>query len=108
MTNCKIYLDFCAPGSVSACMLQAVYFYGTLFKITDLPLPRKEGQLWALLHEESPKNVPTFSYGSMMRLFNITSTFRQESHYPLTTQYLRDIEQITSTEYVKTIEEKNR
>ncbi|KAG8184589.1 hypothetical protein JTE90_005203 [Oedothorax gibbosus] len=34
----------------------AYLFYGTDFKGDDLPLPRREGDLWSLLHEESPMN----------------------------------------------------
>lgn len=77
-------------------------------RLTDLPLPRPEKQLWALFHEESPKNNPVLSYGPMMELFNVTGTFRQESHYPITTQYLRNMNQLQSQTYVKTVEQKNR
>lgn len=79
-----------------------------MFKLTDLPLPRPEGQLWALLHEESPKNMLAFSYASVMNLFNVTATIRQESHFPLTTQYLRSTKQLESRKFMKSVEEKDR
>ena len=47
-----------------------------------------EDHEWGLLHEESPKNQPLFLYPSVMSLFNHTATFRQQSTYPLTTQYV--------------------
>ena len=83
-------------------------FYGTLMKLYDLPLPRPEGQLWALMHEESPKNNPVFSYKSMMELFNVTSTFRQESNYPLSTQFLRNQAQLETKHFMKTAWQKNK
>lgn len=97
------YIITCAQSE-----LQAILFYGTLMKLTDLPLPRPKGQLWALMHEESPKNNPVFSYNSMMELFNVTSTFRQESNYPLNTQFLRDQAQLETKRYMKTVQQKNR
>ena len=44
----------------------------------------------------------------IMELFNYTSTFRRESNLPITTQYLRNVEQLESTTFMKTFEEKER
>ena len=47
---------------------------------------------WALYHEESPKNQPMFSHHEGMALFNHTSTFKQQSSYPISTQYIENME----------------
>ena len=75
-------------------------FYGTDYNAADLPLPRQPHHEWGLLHEESPKNNYLLSHNETMILFNHTSTFRRHSDYPLTTQYLQDIKNLTSTKYV--------
>ena len=49
------------PGSV------AYIFYGTSFSANDLPLPRNPDDVWALLHEESPKNNWLFSHEDGIR-----------------------------------------
>lgn len=86
---------------------QALLFYGSSFNKTDLPVPRSSHQLWALFHEESPKNVPLLMYDIALSLFNVTATFSQNSDYPLTLQYLPDYETLISRKYVHTVEEKN-
>lgn len=87
---------------------QALLFYGSNFNKTDLPIPRSSHQLWALFHEESPKNFPLLMHDVTLSLFNVTATFSQNSDYPLTLQYLNDYETLTSRKYVRTVEEKNR
>ena len=69
-------------------------FYGTHFDTRDLPFPRAAHHEWGLLHEESPKNVFHFSHPEIMELFNHTATFKRESHYPVTTMWLKDIASI--------------
>lgn len=87
--------------------LKAVLFYGSDFSIEDLPLPRQSRHWWGLLHEESPKNQPLFDHQPVLQLFNITSTFRRGSNFPLTLQHLKSIEALTSTrEFVPTKEKK--
>ena len=49
------------PGTV------AYIFYGTSFSANDLPLPRNLDDVWALLHEESPKNNWLFSHEDGIR-----------------------------------------
>lgn len=73
-----------------------ILFYGSDFNPEDLPSPSTECQMWALLHEESPKNQPLFSHKSAMNLFNFTATFRQTSDEPLTLQYLKSLNELTS------------
>jgi len=87
--------------------LRNIFFYGTSVSETDLPLPRK-GLDWSLLHEESPKNNQLFSHNEMMRLFNHTSTFRKESDFPLTTQYLESVESLIENVYLHSVDDKNR
>ena len=84
-----------------------IFFYGTDFKTSDLPLPRTEYEDWALLHEESPKNNPIFNHQEMMIHFNHSSTFRQESDFPLTTQYLESINSLSSSRYLVPLHTKN-
>ena len=89
-------------------LFRAIFFYGTEFNPTDLPLPRSPNEDWALIHEESPKNNPLISQEIIMNLFNHTSTFRTESDLPLTFQYLEKIEDITDETFMLSLEEKNR
>jgi len=89
-------------------VLKTIFFYGTDFKPYDVPLPRKPGEDWALFHEESPKNNPIFSHSDMMANFNHTATFRKQSDFPLTTQYLESIDTITNPDYLIPLNVKNR
>lgn len=75
---------------------EAVLFYGSQFKWTDLPLPRDTTHYWSLFHEESPKNNWGFADPLGISLFNLTSTFSRHSTYPLTAQYLDSISSITT------------
>ncbi|XP_062607946.1 alpha-(1,3)-fucosyltransferase 10-like [Saccostrea cucullata] len=81
-------------------------FYGTDFKYFDLPLPRKPHHEWALLHEESPKNNFLFSFEEVMTLFNHTCTFRRESDYPITTQYIDSVAWLFSSMFLLSAKEK--
>ena len=64
-------------------------FYGPQLSSHALPVPRREGDLWSLFHDESPKNLDfLFSHQSVMELFNFTSTFRRTSDVPFPTQWL--------------------
>ncbi|KAH8418848.1 hypothetical protein KR222_004575 [Zaprionus bogoriensis] len=78
---------------------RAVLFYGSNMKAHDFPLPRREQQLWALLHEESPRNVPFAPNDEFLRHFNFTSTFSRYSDMPLTTQYLPQPNDLTQLDY---------
>lgn len=89
-------------------ILQALFFYGTDLKIGDLPIPRLSKHEWALLHEESPKNIYLLCHEDSLALFNHTSTYRRESDFPLTTLYLQNLDDLTSRKYYKTVAEKNK
>ena len=75
-------------------------FYGTELNHTDMPLPRAPHHEWALLHEEAPHNQHMLSHGHALALFNHTSTFRRESHYPLATQWLESLEVLETKKYL--------
>lgn len=70
---------------------KAIIFYGTDFRAYEAPLPRLAHQTWSLFHEESPMNNYILSHLPGIRLFNYTATFRRESDYPLTLQWLPTI-----------------
>ncbi|OWF36238.1 Alpha-(1,3)-fucosyltransferase 10 [Mizuhopecten yessoensis] len=83
-------------------------FYGTDLDHVDMPLPRNPNQYWGLLHEESPKNNYIYSHKPVVTLFNHTCTFKRESDYPITTQYLPSLDWLSNTEYMVPTAEKNR
>lgn len=85
----------------------AIIFYGTDFRAYEAPLPRLPHQTWALFHEESPMNNYVLSHGPGIRLFNYTATFRRESDYPLTLQWLPSLEYLLRPTAVS-LQEKNR
>ena len=87
---------------------KAFVFYGTDFRLYDLPLPKMSDEEWALLHEESPKNNFAFSFDSVMKLFNHTATFKRESDFPLTLQFLTNVNDLLSTKHFVSTSEKNR
>lgn len=73
----------------------------------DLPLPRNNHDIWALYHEESPKNLPLFIYEDAINLFNYTSTFSHFSSIPKTLQYIHDISNIVDSDYLEKVSMKN-
>ncbi|XP_030648305.1 GDP-fucose protein O-fucosyltransferase 4 [Chanos chanos] len=85
----------------------SIIFYGTDFRAYEAPLPRLSHQTWALFHEESPMNNYVLSHGPGIRLFNYTATFRRESDYPLTLQWLPSLEYLLHPPSVS-IADKNR
>lgn len=85
----------------------AIMIYGTDFKISEAPFPRKPNHAWALLHEESPQNNYVIQHQEAISQFNYTATFQRTSHYPLTTQALPSIEYLTEREPIP-VDEKNR
>lgn len=66
----------------------AVMYYGTDVNWNDLPLPREPDVLWALLHEESPKNNWMFAQEKGISLFNLTATCSRYSDYTVVSQFL--------------------
>ncbi|KAL3877289.1 hypothetical protein ACJMK2_035020 [Sinanodonta woodiana] len=83
-------------------------FYGSHFEPYDLPLPRHKNHLWALIHEESPRNVYILNHENTITLFNFTSTFQRRSNYPITTQWLKCPDWLWETTFMISLEEKNR
>ncbi|XP_012935786.1 alpha-(1,3)-fucosyltransferase 10 [Aplysia californica] len=88
--------------------MKVFMFYGTDFSPDDLPLPRADNHEWALFHEESPKNNYILCHEPVISLFNYTSTFRRESHFPISTQHLLSLDWLLQSTYTKTVAEKNR
>ncbi|XP_058984271.1 alpha-(1,3)-fucosyltransferase B-like isoform X1 [Musca domestica] len=86
----------------------AILFYGSNVKTDDFPLPRLPHHIWALIHEESPRNVPFMPYNDWLQHFNFTSTFSRNSNVPLTTFYLTNVENLTCPTYTIPIGEKSR
>ncbi|KAK3091428.1 hypothetical protein FSP39_019817 [Pinctada imbricata] len=82
-------------------------FYGTDLKAHDLPIPREPHHEWGLLHEESPKNNYLFSHSDLVSLFNHTATFKRQSHYPITTQYLQSKSWLEKKDYMIPTKQKN-
>ncbi|XP_030377024.1 alpha-(1,3)-fucosyltransferase B [Scaptodrosophila lebanonensis] len=85
-----------------------VLFYGSNMNPHDFPLPRMSLHLWALLHEESPRNVPYVPHEEFLQHFNLTSTFSRHSDFPLTIQYLPHAEDLGNFEYYLSFARKQR
>ncbi|KAH8409894.1 hypothetical protein KR009_000342 [Drosophila setifemur] len=83
-------------------MSRGILFYGSNMNTGDFPLPRRPQHVWALLHEESPRNVPYMPNNEFLRHFQFTSTFSRYSNFPLTTQYLPSGQALTSRDYFVT------
>ena len=81
---------------------QAFIYYGTDIDWKDLPLPRQPQHLWALLHEESPKNNWILASQGGISLFNLTATCSRHSDYPLTTQFLHKLQWLEKPVQVET------
>ena len=65
--NGKTCLSSCDRNLKSEPTTSAFIFYGTAFSANDLPLPRTPSHIWALMHEESPKNNWLFSHEDGIR-----------------------------------------
>lgn len=86
---------------------KAILFYGSDIEPPDFPLPRNPSIPWALLHEESPKNVPFLSHPLGIRLFNLTATFSRHSSFPLSPLFLPDLAELTDGRYTIPLDRKN-
>ena len=69
-------------------------YYGTDIDWNDLPLPRKPQHMWALLHEESPKNNWILATEKGIGLFNFTATCSRHSSYPLHLHFLHGLQRL--------------
>lgn len=88
--------------------LQTLLFYGSNINITNMPLPRDENHVWALFHEESPKNVPSLLFSPVLSLFDVAATFSQQSDMPLTLQYLEGVDKLFDRKFFVDVSEKDR
>ncbi|XP_017154423.1 alpha-(1,3)-fucosyltransferase B-like [Drosophila miranda] len=86
---------------------RAVLFYGSALKTGDYPLPRSPQHLWALLHEESPRNVIYAPFDDFLQHFNFTSTFSRFSDQPITTQWLPSAHDLISMDYTMSFDFKS-
>ena len=89
-------------------LTRGIIFYGSSFMANDLPLPRLPYHEWGIFHEESPKNNWMFSSELGISIFNHTATFRRESDYPLSTQFIKDTRDWIDSKYFVSTKEKNR
>ncbi|XP_049868883.1 alpha-(1,3)-fucosyltransferase B-like [Pectinophora gossypiella] len=87
----------------------AYLFYASRLNFTDLPLPRyPEKIIWALSHEESPRNVVELLHETGLNLFNFSSTFSRYSNVPFTLQYMETLGAITNKKHFVETGEKNK
>ncbi|XP_037961100.1 alpha-(1,3)-fucosyltransferase B isoform X2 [Teleopsis dalmanni] len=86
---------------------KAILIYGSNIKVENMPLPRLPKHMWALLHEESPRNVPFMPYVDVLKHFNYTATFSRFSDLPLTTQYLPNVGDLTNSTYLVPVQKKS-
>ncbi|XP_046752653.1 alpha-(1,3)-fucosyltransferase 10 [Diprion similis] len=93
---------------VSHNLLSTILFYGSSIEFEDLPLPRRGSIDWGLLHEESPRNIPTLTSETALSLFNHSATFSRFSDVPLTLVDLDSEEDLIGTKYFVSLEKKNR
>ncbi|KAI5652058.1 glycosyltransferase family 10 (fucosyltransferase) c-term domain-containing protein [Phthorimaea operculella] len=78
----------------------AYIFYASRLEFNDLPLPRyPEKVIWALSHEESPRNVVELLHERGLNLFNFSSTFSRYSDVPFPLQYMETLTSITSEQF---------
>lgn len=86
----------------------AYFFYASNIDFTKLPIPRQpEKVIWALLHEESPRNVAELMHEKILNVFNYSSTFSRYSDVPFPLQSIVSLENVTSTEYFIETQQKN-
>lgn len=102
-----VYNNSFGGNNTRIMLLKAILFYGSNIEHWDFPLPRNPTIPWALLHEESPKNIPFVSHPLGIALFNLTSTFSRHSSFPLSPLYLQDIAELSDTKYTLPLELKN-
>lgn len=86
----------------------AYIFYASTIDFKNLPLPRNPKRvIWALKHEESPKNIVEFAHEKALNLFNFSSTFSRHSDVPFPLQYMGSLEHITVKKYFVKTQVKN-
>lgn len=86
----------------------AYLFYASRLQFSSLPLPREpETYIWAITHEESPRNVPELMFEKILNIFNYSSTFSRYSDVPYPLQHIVSLENVTSTKYYVETRQKN-
>ncbi|KAG7199878.1 hypothetical protein KM043_014327 [Ampulex compressa] len=85
----------------------AILFYGSDFRVEDLPYRRLKHVEWGLLHEESPRNNPIFVHEEALNLFNYSSTFSRKSNVPLTLSHLIGLRDLSALTYFVPTKVKN-
>ncbi|EFN80054.1 alpha-(1,3)-fucosyltransferase 10 isoform X2 [Harpegnathos saltator] len=86
--------------------LKSILFYGSNFRVRDLPSWRDNATSWGLLHEESPRNNPILVHEEALNLFNYSSTFSRFSNIPLTLLDLPSLDELIGESYFVRIKEK--
>lgn len=86
---------------------RAIVIYGTDFRGYSAPLPRQPHHIWALLHEESPKNNYILVHDEALEMFNITATSSRFSDFPLSSQYIPSLNYLVERQPVP-VSEKNK
>lgn len=107
----KVIISIVASNSrnlIGLFRLQTLLFYGSNINKTNMPLPRNQNHVWALLHEESPKNVPSLLFSPMLSMFDVAATFSQQSDMPLTLQYLESVDKLIDRKFFVNVSEKGR
>ncbi|XP_026324830.1 alpha-(1,3)-fucosyltransferase 10-like isoform X2 [Hyposmocoma kahamanoa] len=86
----------------------AYLFYASRIEFSNLPLPRRpEKVIWALSHEESPRNVAELMHEKILNIFNYSSTFSRYSDVPFPLQSIVSLENVTSTKFFVETQQKN-
>ncbi|CAL1689328.1 unnamed protein product [Lasius platythorax] len=87
--------------------LKSILFYGSDFRVHDLPNWRSNAVSWGLLHEESPRNNPILVHEKTLNLFNYSSTFSRFSDVSLTLLDLLSLEELIAKSYYVPAKEKS-
>ncbi|KAL0125304.1 hypothetical protein PUN28_004436 [Cardiocondyla obscurior] len=87
--------------------LKSILFYGSNFRVYDLPNWRSSAISWGLLHEESPRNNPILVHEEALNLFNYSSTFSRYSDVPLMLLDLPGLEELVGESYYVSTKEKS-
>ncbi|XP_043604040.1 alpha-(1,3)-fucosyltransferase 10 isoform X1 [Bombus pyrosoma] len=88
--------------------IKSFLFYGSNFRINDLPKWKSDEIPWGLLHEESPRNNPILVQQETLNLFTYSSTFSRFSDVPLTLADLPGITELLDRKYFVSTKEKTR
>ncbi|CAK9822127.1 Alpha-(1,3)-fucosyltransferase 10 [Anthophora retusa] len=88
--------------------IKSFLFYGSNFRINDLPKRKSNEISWGLFHEESPRNNPILVHQEALNLFTYSSTFSRFSDVPLILASLPGITELLDRKYFITTKEKTK